>query len=73
MPSPYVIEERDTLYSLSSKFDVPVQELVQLNNLHSAALIYEGRELLLPWQGPNINWAACYVSLSRDRGSRNHC
>ena len=48
MSSSYVIEEGDTLYSLSSKFDVPVQELVQLNNLQSAALIYEGRELLLP-------------------------
>ena len=48
LPSSYLIEEGDTLYSLSSKFDVPMQELVQLNNLQSASLIYEGRELLLP-------------------------
>lgn len=46
----YRVQNRDTLYSLSRHFGVPVKTLMAVNNLKSARSLRAGQELVIPGQ-----------------------
>lgn len=44
----YIVKEGDTLYSITKKFDVPIDSIIKLNNIPRPDLIYPGQRLLIP-------------------------
>ncbi len=46
--SEYLIQKGDTLYSLSKKYDVSVQQLMEYNHIENASRIYPGIKILIP-------------------------
>ena len=44
----YVIEKGDTLYTISSKYNVPVDIITLLNGLNKTDYIYAGETIILP-------------------------
>lgn len=44
----YVVKKGDTLWALGRKFKVPVSAIVDRNDIQDAAVIREGRELIIP-------------------------
>lgn len=51
----YVIETGDTLESISLKFDVPVNELIERNNIKNINYIIEGNTIIIPNSYPKNN------------------
>ncbi len=50
----YIVQKGDTLYSISRKFNIPVNKLIELNNLTNND-IYPNQELIIVEQDPIIN------------------
>lgn len=50
----YVIEKGDTLYTISSKYNVPVDMIVLLNGLNKNDYIYPGETIILPKEGIGV-------------------
>jgi len=48
----YVVKKGDTLWALGRKFKVPVSAIVDRNDIQDAAMIREGRELVIPAAQP---------------------
>lgn len=48
IPDTYVVQEGDTLYSISAKFNIDLASLVEANNLSDPNDIQVGQELTLP-------------------------
>lgn len=51
VPSTYVVQEGDSLYSIAIKFQVELAEIVALNGLSDPNDISVGQELILPVPG----------------------
>jgi dipeptidyl aminopeptidase/acylaminoacyl peptidase len=50
-PFAYVIEAGDTLSGLSLEFDVPLSDLLAVNNLTEAAVLWVGQQIIIPIGG----------------------
>lgn len=46
--STYIVQQGDTLYSISDKFNITVEELQEINNISNPNLIYPGEILKIP-------------------------
>lgn len=44
----YTIQKDDSLYSISKKYDIPVNTLVRINGLNQNDYLYPGQELIVP-------------------------
>lgn len=44
----YTIRKGDTVYSISKQFNVPVEDIIEVNGLDDRATIYPGQRLILP-------------------------
>ncbi len=49
-PAWYVVQKGDTLYTISEKYGLPVNEILQLNTIANPNIIYPGRVLRLKTQ-----------------------
>jgi putative chitinase len=47
-PITYVVQPGDTLFRISIRFGVPLQRLVEANNIQNANVIYWGQVLVIP-------------------------
>lgn len=47
----YIIQSGDTLTSIAKKYDTTVAELVRLNNIKDANVIYAGDEIIVKPDG----------------------
>jgi LysM repeat protein len=52
IPTRYVVQAGDTLYSIARQFGVNVWQLAQFNNLMNPNLIYAGQVLMIPVPAP---------------------
>lgn len=50
----YVIEKGDTLDKISKKFNIPVEEIMLINNIKDPNLIYTGSEIVIPYKNLNV-------------------
>ncbi|NMA95606.1 MAG: LysM peptidoglycan-binding domain-containing protein [Clostridiales bacterium] len=48
----YIVLPGDTLYKISQQFDVPLRELIRVNNIAEPYTIYPGQEILIPKATP---------------------
>lgn len=48
----YVVLPGDSLYKISQKFDVPLRELIRVNNIAAPYIIYPGQKILIPKSTP---------------------
>lgn len=48
VPDVYVVQENDTLYAISTRFNVDLARLVEANNLSDPNDIFVGQELVIP-------------------------
>ena len=44
----YIVEEGDTLFGIALKFNVPLQTLIEINNLDNPELIMPGQIIEIP-------------------------
>ena len=56
----YIVKNKDTLYSISKKYNISVNELKELNNLKSDEL-YVGEQLIVPKQDINMEEYDLYI------------
>lgn len=47
-PSSVVVQRGDTLYSISRKYDIPLRQVIEINNLRPPYSLYVGQVLRLP-------------------------
>jgi LysM repeat protein len=52
IPTRYVVQRGDTLYSIARRFGVSIWQLASLNNIPNINLIYVGQVLMIPAPGP---------------------
>ncbi len=50
----YVVEKGDSIYSISTKYNIPYKELLLLNGLNENDYIYPNQQLLVPKKGVNF-------------------
>lgn len=48
----YIVLPGDSLYKISQKFDVPLRELIRVNNIAAPYVIYPGQKILIPKTTP---------------------
>jgi len=46
----YTVQPGDTLWAISQRFNVPLEVLVQVNNIANPDLIYPGQKIIIPQQ-----------------------
>lgn len=49
----HVVLPGDTLYKLSKQYDVPLKELIRVNNIAPPYVIYPGQQILIPKGSPS--------------------
>ena len=72
----YIVEEGDTLWSISIKFGVPISELQAVNNLGNNDQITIGDQIIIPGfedvQGVIVPGGFCKPICKRDDVQRNY-